>query len=648
MFWPVRGRLSAPRLKVASAALAGPECQIEASTPDIRADLALCLLHKARVRLSRADRQPCRLLPDITKTMNQWRLLANVRERSRFEEPRDVPPEETSREDLHPALFYGVFALIIAMTVIRALGHPVWDDALFFQRIGFNIVHSGVAAWNVADGPVHGSTSQLFQLVAAALVAIAPSHYQLAVRLLLGVCLFSAFWLVTAMTPRGGSRLTLVFCAFCAPTLLLLVESGMETLLALDAVALALLVVDRARERRFGSPMREFGAFVVSELLVYVTRPDLMLITATASLMLVERSGGSLRLLRYARMVLGVVAGLTVLLYVFHKYYGSVLPLSFYVKNRALTHYDSAYKSLDIPASARQFATSLIVGAPFVYIALYDVCKRTVMLLTAAAALLAYELTFTLEIMGYHSRFFIPALVPVLLAAVAAWPNFVGRDGYIRRVLPLLLGWPALVWYSVRYRFVEATGVDDPVSWISAGQYIMYIAPTLLLLCMPLLGLGWQRYALLGVPALSLAICAARPLHSPAVIDDASIERATAVAWQGLEEVKRCFREPMHMYQSELGLPGVMFLHSRITDLSGLMNPDIAFGRSDYESDCLRDPPEVLFLPHWTQKHFNERIVNGRCIQLFVGVTGISPSSTPLYIRRDLFPAFEHCLRETF
>jgi hypothetical protein len=538
----------------------------------------------------------------------------------------------------------GAFALIVSAATLRALAHPVWDDALFFQRFGFNIVHSGVAAWNVADGPVHGSTSQLYQLIAAGIVAIAPGHYQLAIRLWLAACLFAGFVLTTRMIPRERAPITLLFCGFCAPTLLLLIESGMETLLALDAVALALLVIEWARSERFGSPVRELCAFVASELLVYLARPDLMLISATASLALVDWRAGPLRQRRYLRLLVGLGVGLAVLWSAFHAYYGSALPLSFYVKNRALTHYDADYKQLDVPGTRRQLATWLLIAGPFLYVALLRVRARAAWLLASSLALLVYQSVFTLQIMGYHTRFFIPALLPVLLAACAAWPDFSEPAGYARRALPVLIGWPALGWFALRHQLVEAPGVDDPVSWISAGEYALYGVPTLCLFAVPLLSAGLQRYAMGALPALALAICAGLPRHRPDTLDDEAIEQATAVGWPGLSEVKRCIRQPTHMYQSELGLPGVMFLRSRITDLSGLMNPGIAFGHADFDSDCLRDPPEVLFLPHRTHRHLNERIANGRCIQRFARVDDVPASSTPLYIRRDLLPGFQRCL----
>jgi hypothetical protein len=208
-----------------------------------------------------------------------------------------------------------------------------------------------------------------------------------------------------------------------------------------------------------------------------------------------------------------------------------------------------------------------------------------------------------------------------------------------------LLGWPALWWIAIRYHLIEAQGVDDRVSWISGGQYLMYIVPTLCLFSAHLFRAEWQRYARRALPATALAICVVLPLQRPSALDDAEIDQTTALRWPGLGEVKRCIREPMHMYQSELGLPGVMFLRSRITDLSGLMNPGVAFGHSDFDSDCMRDPPEVFFLPHWTHQHLNERILNSRCIQLFAQPEDAPPSSTPLYIRRDLLADFERCVR---
>jgi len=529
------------------------------------------------------------------------------------------------------------YALLVGAATLRALARPLWDDALFFQRVGFNIVHSGVAAWNVEDGPVHGNTSQLLQLMAAGVVALGPGHYHLGVRLLLAACLYASFCLALSRERRAGS---LVFCAFCAPPLLLLLESGMETLLACACVCLALWVAERARAGRFASEARELSALVASQLLVYLARPDLLLLSGLATLPLAKERA------RYARFVLalGVALGLTWL--ALHAYYGSALPLPFHVKNRWLTHYDAEYQSLDRAGALRQLGTWLLLAAPLVYIALHRPVPRVLLPLGAALALIVYHELCTLQIMGYHARFYLPALFPVLWAARLAWPSFARASGYLRRVLPLLLGWLFLGGLALVAQLLERRGLDNPASWISAGQYATFLVPSVCWLSAPLWRASWQRRAPFAVAGAALLLGIPSYAVWPRTLDDAQLLRETARVWPGLLEVQRCIGEPTHIYQTEIGLPGALFLRSRVTDLSGLMNAEIAQQRTDVEALCLRDPPQVLFLPHFTHRQLNEKLLRGACIRQFTHIAELPPSSTPLFVRTDLVAAFRRCLRD--
>ena len=101
-------------------------------------------------------------------------------------------------------------------------------------------------------------------------------------------------------------------------------------------------------------------------------------------------------------------------------------------------------------------------------------------------------------------------------------------------------------------------------------------------------------------------------------------------AMTGIEVVQQCVPEPTHLYHSELGVPGVLFRRSKVTDLSGLMNPRLVFDRPAFDDYCLADPPEVLFLPHWTHARLNDEIERSRCLALYARPNGILPSSSTL------------------
>jgi len=111
----------------------------------------------------------------------------------------------------------------------------------------------------------------------------------------------------------------------------------------------------------------------------------------------------------------------------------------------------------------------------------------------------------------------------------------------------------------------------------------------------------------------------------------------------GIDDVKRCIAEPTTVYHSEIGVPGVLFPDSTVTDLTGLMNRRIAFERPPFDGYCLASPPEVLFLPHWTHESLNREIADSECLQLYARPRGVPESSSTLFIRRDLVARFDAC-----
>jgi hypothetical protein len=546
------------------------------------------------------------------------------------------------------------FAGIVGLYTFNALSHDVWDDALFFERFGVNIVEHHVAAWNVDEGPVYGNTSQLFQFLAAAVVAVAPNHYHFGIKLVLGLSLFIAF-VISGVVVRQLLRLeagagdagppALLLCGFAAPTMLLMIASGMDTLPAICVLALFFAIVGRVYAEGFHSRIAESASFTGAQVLIYLARPDLIAITIPVSAIVLwkpDRKGQR----RFATLLGLSFGGILIAIAILRGYYGTALPLSFYVKSRLLSPYDQDYQLLGVAGERRQLMTWLVFTGVFAYIALFRLRRWSFALLGGAAAFVAYHAVSTIGIMGYHTRFFLPASLPIILAAAAAWRKFsTGKIWW--KIVPILAGYPLLLIFAYQVRRIEAWDVDFYLGWLEPRYYAAFTLPTLTLVAAPLFGRLRTSVCAALVPLLTIAAAAwAVPPHSPDAIDDQTLMRRMALhssAFTGLYTVKRCVQEPTHLYHSELGLPGVLFPRSRITDLTGLMNPQLVFERAAFDDYCLEDPPEVLFLPHWTHLRLNAEIEAGQCIQQYTRPHGIPPSSSTLYIRRDLVADFDRC-----
>lgn len=60
-----------------------------------------------------------------------------------------------------------------------------------------------------------------------------------------------------------------------------------------------------------------------------------------------------------------------------------------------------------------------------------------------------------------------------------------------------------------------------------------------------------------------------------------------------------------------------------------------------FDAACRVDRPEGLFLPHRVYSALNEEIQRSECIKGYVRV--IEESSSPLYVRADLYPRYAAC-----
>jgi hypothetical protein len=534
-----------------------------------------------------------------------------------------------------PWLALLAFAALAAIVLTSALDVEPWDDAFFFKRIGWNLLHHGTAAWNLADGPVYGNTSQGFQLLALLPLALVPGFYMTAIKVLSALGLVATFALCARAARRTAEPALATAVAFVgagAPFARLLVGSGMETCASLAALALALVVVASGRT----------GPIVATTTLVYLMRPDAVLVPLVA---LTVESLVRTRRLPW-RPLLGCAVALALVLGACQLYFGTPLPLPFYLKSSALTAYDAAFVQMNLGPKHKNLLGFALFAAPLVFVAAHGRGARIVSLLAAAAALVVYHDVFTLEIMGYYARFYVPALVPLTLAAVEAAPG-----------LRLRARWPVTLAFVVVHLAVivlvyRARLVVDAKEALHTRLrlelYLGYaLAAALLLLGAPAVRAGRLRAAAVAIAVplvLGFAAWRGLPHPSPLVYSDAAlvekaIDRFTTA--RGIRAVRACLREPLTVYHSEIGIPGLYFPDSRIVDLAGLMDRELARGHVDLDARCAKDRPEVFFLPHRNYKRQREAIARSTCLRDYRQV--VSNSSSPLYVRNDLADEFVAC-----
>jgi hypothetical protein len=552
-------------------------------------------------------------------------------------------PGAALAERAKPAWLYGAaLLLVIAYVLLVDLDATPFDDSLFFKRFALHALAGRGFSWNVSDGPVYGLTSQLFALLALPLTWLFRAHFVLACKLLLATSLLAAGAILLRFAARSkvcaADAGLLVLLALGTPLTLLGPHTGMETSLSLALLALALNSILEGDGHALHA-VRCAGWTV----LVYSCRPDAALIPALVFVLSQRRN--ALGLLQYA-LLLGLQLGAFLIL--LRLYYGTALPLPFYAKTAGLSAYDSELRAAGAHNKLEHLLTFCAFSAPLAWVAAQARDTRVSALLAASAAFVAYQALVTDEIMGYRARFYVPALVSLAFAAILAWEPVRARSD-LRAARSAWLAWAALLGVGYAARLLEqghASALDRVPLTAYAAQLFFGV-----LLCgrvgkAPWLSARAVTTASLGVLALS-ALALRGPRWPDAPLDDATfLRRASAevTTTRGLFEVARCIPGPQTLYHSEIGIPGLLLPEWRIVDLAGLMSTRLALHRPPFDEYCLRDRPAVLFLPHKAYRALNAEIRASSCLRDYTRM--VRDSSSPLYIRNDLSPAFSACRRD--
>jgi hypothetical protein len=535
-------------------------------------------------------------------------------------------------------LLVGVLAFGIAYVLVRSLDAVPYDDSYFFKRFALNALHHGSFAWNVADGPVNGLTSQLFGAIAVGVTLLAPSHYVVATKLLLALCLTATAWTFVSLVGRTARRadvaVGVTLLALGNPLVLKTIHTGMETALALLAITLSL----RAILEGDGRTRYALEAALVTTL-VYLCRPDAVLIPALTFLVMnIEHRR------RLALYVLGLAGFFGAVLGAFKLFYGTAFPLPFYAKTYGVGFYDAAIRQLDLREKALHVATFAAFVAPLVALCRPRENARARGLCMASAVFVLYHLFATTEIMGYRARFYVPAFIPIALAAAFGAPSALTTPRSWRVLGLSLWAVAIIVAYATGAVSNQRSLAADRVGWAS---YIAHVAIA-----------GWlwfstelaeaERPVLLGAVSLFVLglIAAQLPRWGPLLGDRRFLEKSSAsvTTTRGIFDVERCLPNTKTLYHSEIGVPALVLPDARVVDLVGLMSRDIALEQPKFDTFCQRDRPEAIFLPHKNYAALNREIQASACLREYTRM--VRQSSSPLYVRNDLAPAFRGCARD--
>ncbi|HTL13114.1 MAG TPA: hypothetical protein VL588_11530, partial [Bdellovibrionota bacterium] len=445
-------------------------------------------------------------------------------------------------------------AAVLALYLVHALGRAshgeIWDDAWFFHRIAHIWLKTGLPSWNPGEPPVHGNTSQLFQIVVTALGAITRDYSVALTKVFLTACLGGWYWLVSLRSPW------LALAGLMSPLILLTGGTGMETALAIFLVGLFLHVSE--------IDVRGWSSGFLAVLLYWV-RPDSVLIAAgLLAFQASERKSAA------TRAGIASALGIGASLLLFRHLYGTAFPLSFHLKSLALSTYDSAYLQLGMRDKLHNVLMVAVCSAPFLAVC-SRAWRRELPLLVSAALFFAYHLVFTHEIMGYHARFYAPGFAVLVFAAARAATQ---KGGVLLEMRVSRVLWAGTALVLMTALSVQRQWIEGPRGFeLSRMPLTTYLAslPAFLGPAAPFASaLAVGSLAAVGAIPLSLGFMSNRE------IAEAQVKHYRATP--KVLEVEKCFGPTVSLAHSELGVLGIHFPDAHITDFSGLMNPDLALG----------------------------------------------------------------------
>ena len=513
------------------------------------------------------------------------------------------------------------YAGLLAAAFVSNLSRGLWEDGYFVIRFARNFWHHGCFAWNESDGPVYGMTSQTLQLLGTALYALDASHVVILLHAALTAAALATLFTIGWTLKRHGAfpiGLIPAALALSLPLLLELLTSGLETTLALWVVALTIVVTLELVDGH----CRPTHAALAS-LLVYWTRPDAILVPLVALGFLGLRHKRRI-LTTYALIGLGLTASWTL----FYFYYGTALPLPFYIKTHGISAQTASHLAIFAPEKTKNALQAGFLTLPFFYVALHARSRRTLALLASGLALAGYHYVATIETMGHHSRFYLPALVPIWIAAALAYPAYLAR-----RWLPATIA--ALFGYALAaYVLTKLDAAHRIDLMLDHTRYLPYLAGCACMLLAPR-AKTWIAAALVGASFWAAAIFDYE-FHGLRIEPDREIllhQIAPRRVFRGLARLRA--RVPVHvLFHTDMGAPGVLFPDARVVDLDGLLNAEITLHGARFEDLCTRDRPEAIFLPNETYRELRHTVLTSRCFQNYRTVDD-DPSS-PLRVRADL------------
>ncbi|MBI5728855.1 MAG: hypothetical protein HY983_01235 [Candidatus Magasanikbacteria bacterium] len=487
-----------------------------------------------------------------------------------------------------------VIVMVIGVVVIAARLvskfsiSNVWDDAYIFVRYAENVLAYRSVAWNPDGIPTFGLTSTLFLAVVLSIrfFIVQPGLAALLASTVPGI-VFLALFVPTVKRFVPASKATqrfilaLIFVSLAvSETLTKHFVSGMDTMFVLDFLLLYFLIFKHFEDKVTLKSALWLG---VAGGAAFAARPDLLLFTLTLpAVLILTGKGWPVR-----KMAIIVLGGSVILIalqaFVAQQYFGSPLPLPFYVKGLSSSYGPTIrtyYKSIPgkelfnyVFSYWHLFLLIILPIAVFPKRWWREASGTDKGLLLATIFFIVYYRFFVLQIMYYGQRFYYPTL-PALLILSARQLVFIVQEhsaSYREKVCELFLDTPVAV---------------SIVGALAVGIFI------------------FSR-----VEAKGAIIKDLRSAHLTDFAVMHEYEASFKNYWFLLDAVSQ-LPDDVVIASTEITYPGILNPRKRIIDLAGLN--DTYFAHSGFSAERLLsiEHPDVIYLPHPHYAEMLGQIIN--------------------------------------
>jgi hypothetical protein len=456
--------------------------------------------------------------------------------------------------------------LMLAVFVAAALKAFKTDDAFMFYRYVLHFREGLGISWNSDAIPTYGLTSLgwFFVVLFFSFLPVKP----VAVLVIASGAAFAAAALVMtyAISSHARSRaLRSAWVAFPLAALPLLLQpyfdleilNGMETMLSFLAnvlIVFAALSLLRNPSFRNGILLGVAGYFA------FFVRPDNGLCAALVPALLWLLSPG-MKLKYSAAAEACLFALIGVQLFVAHQYFGTPVPLAFYLKS---LHGYRGYISPINPGI--ELSRFLFMAAPYLLLCCVIVRRRADLRFLAIFAtpvlLTCLYLLTVLQIMGNNARYYVPFLPFIVLPSVMLLDRWLAEDPE-----------PAK-------RSVSGTKIAVGISGIAFVLVAIFVMSNV-----------WGKYSARHIVRYrepERIIAATRPLP---------VSNAIVRTHQMGDSILRFLPKGTLVAASEVGYIGSSAPQVNIIDLVGLNDREIAM-QGFSMSRLLQRAPDLIWLPH--------------------------------------------------